>query len=889
MKKLILFLTMLFLITAASAKIEQHEGFPVSAETGLKASLIAQDLDRDGKLEIIAAPENRKIRVFNHTGDLEWKNIGGREQSDTARVPLVSNLSGDSRLEVLSYGNPNWSEPTFYMWDAAGAKLKDFRIGTNLLISSPAITKEGIILTGAAPGTTSSVSSIDQSAGVYAFDTQGNKLYLDLGKSVNYKAPISIGDIDGDGIDEAVILTQDIGSKNPVDGKVWVIRVNYTQGTNIIEGKILWNMSLAGDARGAAIGDLNRDGVNEIVVTSSSGVYIFSQSGVELYNNSEIKSNLASPAIGDLDRDGVNEVVIASGEYKKIYVISNGSLKDFSSGEWVSSNLALADLNGDGKLEIVGGDIHGSIYVWDYKGHVMEHDSVTYDEFTSVVVADLEGDGRKEIILGNNDAKIYVYTYMSSLADTTPPVTTDNTDKQWHNSSVTVTLTASDDNSGVSGTYHTIDGTEPTINSTKGNNITFSGDGVYTLKYFSVDKARNKEAVKAAVVKVDKTPPATIDNVDKKWYNSSVVVTLTPYDNGSGVQNTYYSVDGFNFTTGTSATISGEGNHTLNYYSIDNANNVEQLHLALVMIDLTPPATVADAFVKNTISDLAGAVSGTASWLESILSWLKSITGQTTTPQGEISAPAVLSNGACYNNDVGITLSASDRLSGVAGILYNLDGTGWLTYGGLFSVSSEGQHILKYKSTDYASNAEKEENTGFTVDRTPPEARIRFDSSSKDIKVYNNETGGEASYTVMPALNEKESSDEDSEKGWELRQYTLKDCAGNSNVLVLKHKKEGTEINVKVISTRYNSDKILNAAKNKMQAEFSLDKNGSLGELEQKSEVPNQFDVAMKYNARKNETEIKVKFDGQKEHKETREGIVISELWTDKGNLKIKY
>lgn len=78
MKKLILFLTVLLMITTVSAKIEQHAGFPINTGSAIKTSLDVQDINGDGKLEIIAAPENRMIKVFNHMGVLEWENTGGK-------------------------------------------------------------------------------------------------------------------------------------------------------------------------------------------------------------------------------------------------------------------------------------------------------------------------------------------------------------------------------------------------------------------------------------------------------------------------------------------------------------------------------------------------------------------------------------------------------------------------------------------------------------------------------------------------------------------------------------------------------------------------------------------------------------------------------------------
>ncbi len=655
MRKLFLFLIVFLMITTVSARIEQHAGFPVNTGSPIKSLLVVQDIDGDGKPEIIAAPDNRMIKVFNYMGVLDWEKTGGINLADEARTPLVANISG--RLEIISYGNPGYSDATFYIWDTVGNNIANITLGKYLLISSPSITKEGIILTGSAPG--SSLGSITQATGVYAFDSNGNKLwYLELGKAVNYRAPIPVGDIDGDGIDEAVILTQDINSANPIDGKIWVIKVNGITGT------ILWSRDLGGDARSARLGDFDGNGRNEIIVTSSSGVYIFDNSGNQIYKFN-IKSNLASPVTGDIDGTGVIGAALASNDDKKVYLIRNGSLKEFSSIGRVDSNLALGDLNGDGKMEIAAGDSYGNLYLWDNQGNVLENTRVANDMFTSATIADLEGDGNKEIILGNSNGKIYAYTYFNEPVDRIPPATTDDVDGQWHNSSVVVTLTAGDNESGVAATYYTIDGTEPTINSTEGTTISISNEGIYTIKYFSVDKAGNVEATKTAPnqVKIDKTSPLTTDNADGQWYNSSVSVMLNASDSGSGIMETYYTTDGSIPTSsslkGTTVSISGEGNHTIRYYSVDNAGNAEQPHAATIRIDDIPPLTEDD------------------------------------------------SDNMWHTASVTLNITASDNISGVEAINYIVDGVEQVSNLPHIQLTfnKEGGHTIKYFSLDNANNA----------------------------------------------------------------------------------------------------------------------------------------------------------------------------------------
>jgi hypothetical protein len=96
------------------------------------------------------------------------------------------------------------------------------------------------------------------------------------------------------------------------------------------------------------------------------------------------------------------------------------------------------------------------------------------------------------------------------ILDTAVPTTTDSgIDGFWHSSPVTVALTTEDSGSGVDKTYYSVDGSEPTV--LYSGPFTLTNDGVYTIKYYSVDKAGNAEAVKTAAqqVKIDHTPPAT--------------------------------------------------------------------------------------------------------------------------------------------------------------------------------------------------------------------------------------------------------------------------------------------------------------------------------------------------------------------------------------------
>ncbi|HEX2040249.1 MAG TPA: chitobiase/beta-hexosaminidase C-terminal domain-containing protein [Acidimicrobiales bacterium] len=129
------------------------------------------------------------------------------------------------------------------------------------------------------------------------------------------------------------------------------------------------------------------------------------------------------------------------------------------------------------------------------------------------------------------------------VVDRSVPVTTDDTasiGSSWKNTDQTVTLSPTDaGGSGVDATYSTSDGSSPTTASTKGTSIALSAEGSFTVKYFSVDGAGNREAVKTAAtaVRIDKTAPtsATLTLPDGGFVKNGAVLSATAADALSGI------------------------------------------------------------------------------------------------------------------------------------------------------------------------------------------------------------------------------------------------------------------------------------------------------------------------------------------------------------------
>lgn len=184
---------------------------------------------------------------------------------------------------------------------------------------------------------------------------------------------------------------------------------------------------------------------------------------------------------------------------------------------------------------------------------------------------------------------------VAAIGDTTPPVTTDDYDGLWHSTDVNVMLRATDQASGVAGTYYSwnapdyVSGTFATLAAKRDH----TNDGVHTLTYYSEDAVGNREKAKSRVVKIDtRAPVTTVSGEDTLWHRTPVVLTFSADDRaGAGIDVTQYRIDKKAWKNGTSATVrapkdhSWDGRHTVRFRSRDTAGNVETAKKAIVKID----------------------------------------------------------------------------------------------------------------------------------------------------------------------------------------------------------------------------------------------------------------------------------------------------------------
>lgn len=131
----------------------------------------------------------------------------------------------------------------------------------------------------------------------------------------------------------------------------------------------------------------------------------------------------------------------------------------------------------------------------------------------------------------------------------------------------------------------------------------------------------------------DNTPPTTTDNAPSTWQKADFTVALACTDNegGSGCKETKYRIDGGAWQTGSSVSISTDGDHLIEYYSIDNAGNQEGVKSVHAKLDKTPPTVTITAPTTGSEYILNGNVLANWSATDAV-SGIASATG--TVPSG---------------------------------------------------------------------------------------------------------------------------------------------------------------------------------------------------------------------------------------------------------------
>ncbi|MFF1832615.1 OmpL47-type beta-barrel domain-containing protein [Streptomyces sp. NPDC058231] len=279
-------------------------------------------------------------------------------------------------------------------------------------------------------------------------------------------------------------------------------------------------------------------------------------------------------------------------------------------------------------------------------------------------------------------------------ADTTAPQTSAKVDGDRNADGAyigqaTVTVTATDDSSGVDTVQYAVgaDGAwQPYTTPVVVNEV-----GTHTIRYRATDKAgnvateRSVEFAVAAPPTDDTTPPETSATVsgekdDQGAYLGMATVTVTASDTGSGVNAIEYAIgaDGAWQPYTAPVMVHEVGAHTVRYRATDKAGNTAaEQSVGFTVVeppsqDDTPPVTTARTDGDKNSDD-------------------------------------------AYITSAEVTVTATDAESGVDRIEYSLDGGPYLAYTDTVIVDRVGYHTVAHRATDKAGNTSEAKQVSFTV------------------------------------------------------------------------------------------------------------------------------------------------------------------------------
>ena len=278
---------------------------------------------------------------------------------------------------------------------------------------------------------------IQNTSNITVFDGAGNVLW-----DFPYPSPkTTLGDINGDGVDDIVVYylgmgsSVDIISKGQVStlaqknlsigmpARVAVIR--FASGPQIVlgdssgqilslglDGKPRWNSKLgSGEIRG--MDDALINGKTNVAIADIDGtVAVFDDQGKQVWSHS--LEQLRRMRAFDLNGDG-NSEVITGGEYGafSIYSAVDGStLFNKSLGQPISE-VRSVELNGDpSSREIVAGGKNGGVWAFSFDGTTAKQiwTGSMSDKVTEIAGIDVNGDGPEEAVLGDDSGNVAIFT-----------------------------------------------------------------------------------------------------------------------------------------------------------------------------------------------------------------------------------------------------------------------------------------------------------------------------------------------------------------------------------------------------------------------------------------------------------------------------------------------
>jgi hypothetical protein len=718
------------------------------------------DLNGDSKLDIVTANAgNNDLSVLLNNGN---GTFGSPATFDTDTHPTsiaIADLNGDGKQDLVS-ANYATNNVSVLLGKGAGT----FQAAVNNACGAAPETVIAADLNGDGKPDVATVNYTPSTASVLLNNGNGT-----LATHVDYttgSGPYSLdaADLNHDGVPDLVTTNHSANS----------VSILYGNGNGTFTAKT--DLTTGTGAFWVALGDFTSDGYGDLAVTNETAgtVSVLLGSGYFRPAGSTLAATFTGKADGiwyfhvravdSHSEGGTTSTCTVRIDTTAPSTTATGLMADANTG-WTKTTPQSVTLTATDAASGMSGGSAAIYYRIDSSG--------AYSTYSSALSISTPGSHKVDYYsvdaAGNAETAKTGYVNI----DTTAPTTTasglaGSATSGWTKTTPqTVTLTATDGGSGMSGgsaaIYYRIDSAGDY--GVYSGPFTIAAPGSHEVDYYSVDALGNAETSLAGYVNIDTTPPTTTQSgADGDWHASDVPISFTADDHGlSGVARTEYRIDPSSdadpWTAGAAMTVRaslGDGVHTVQYRSVDDADNVEAYNSCTVKIDTQQPVTIDNATstwhpVPFTLELTASGISGTTTqysigddlhwqsgnavpftsvWKRgggsgTVTVYYRSTNGaglveaekscvvliDTSRPSATDDAPSGPQSG-----DVTVHLTGHDTFSGVAETFYQLDGATWTSGTSVYvpalpAHANDGLHTIRYYAIDYAGNVE----TGYRV------------------------------------------------------------------------------------------------------------------------------------------------------------------------------